>query len=523
MAGGVIAASASTPTVTGGYTYSLAADFSGATNVPTLVDVTALPATTAWIPGPSTGVIYNDGAGKLDGVVAMVVTNTATGLKVGKLVVDVSGSVSSVGKSNAPAVKMSLKGEGYSESGSTQSPLTFSAAFAGVLKTISNAPAGPFADSHVLVIETDPASGVTNSAYATSLSTATDFQSSYQEIGIVYHYFEVQSNYNDVSGPGGSGIATTNLTMVNDVIDTYTVNVGPVIASYTNYLTNVYVPAGSFSNKLVFTNGGQYVIATNSSGGSWTGITPAEVPDYLAAFAFNVTNGTPTNGGVVRQVIAALYTNTITGYTNPATGLANVFDEIVGTLKGSAKVGSASVPINDTASTLVADHTSWTDAKATLTSNNVFNLLAVGAFGGYTTNAFGINQHTNLVGYHIVYRENITGGLSETYKDTLNAKVVQYGAKFRTSAKTGSDSSDDFSGTGTIAVKTTTSHTNHFTATNYTAKLTGVAYARGSALALSGTNGYFVSYDTPNTVGSGVVLTLTNFASTNLLAYLLLM
>src|SRR4051794_18489101 len=124
----LLASAAATKVPDHGTNYIMNAQFTN--HPPLLLDVSGVPVSTnlqftGFTGNNSFGVVYTDGAGKIDGVRDLVVTNLSGDVSpfaTAKYVVDVAGSLNTSGKSNTANVKMILKGDGYAEdaAGATQ-------------------------------------------------------------------------------------------------------------------------------------------------------------------------------------------------------------------------------------------------------------------------------------------------------------------------------------------------------------------------------------------------------------------
>src|SRR6185436_12770880 len=155
LAGGaMVASAAATKSPDLGYVYNLNATFTN--NVPVLLDVAGVPTIDTnftLFPG-NEGVVRTDGAGKVDGVYDMYITNLtqAAPLVEGAYIADITGSITTTtsgGGNPRPVVTVSMKGNGYSRDGEANTTngassfsLTFSSKNAAGIAT-NNSVQGP--------------------------------------------------------------------------------------------------------------------------------------------------------------------------------------------------------------------------------------------------------------------------------------------------------------------------------------------------------------------------------------------
>src|SRR4051812_28083067 len=146
-----------------GTNYILNAEFTN--NAPNVLTVTDVPKSSGLTPTnfPDLdflfGEVVTDGAGKIEGVHDLVLTNLSADVSPStsaKLVVDITGSITTSGKANTPNVKMSMKGDGYAEdsAGGNQVGANLNLNFATTGVVVSNSSVGPFF-TNVTVIRTN--------------------------------------------------------------------------------------------------------------------------------------------------------------------------------------------------------------------------------------------------------------------------------------------------------------------------------------------------------------------------------
>lgn len=429
LTSGIVAASAATAPESGA-TYTLSANLTK--NEPRLAIVNGLP-TAEQLPvqAGTNGLVYTDGAGKIDGV-QDVLLRLPGPMSNGVYVADVSGSVS-MNKSNVPAVRMTLKGSGYAwgTPAGAQTNSNFTLTFTGTA-TRQEQTVAVFDGTDVsrIVVNSD---GTTNYTIVdTNLYKTAEWRAEgYNEVKVTYHYSETTSELKN----------GTNVVKIKNKIATEKVAVGlPASASVSNTL-NAPHSTRTFPNVHV---------STEFEGGVTNlvyGLDSTNLQSYLDSYAIS-------NAGFI-QVVASVEVDRQGDYykSNPIV-YVNDIEAMAGRLKGTIRAGK----------------TTWKiDQPATLTAP-------------YTL-------YTAISNAAAIYEQSIPGaGLVMDTRGRLNALVVQQGNHlWTTGPSTPSPDADDdsFSGKGTLDPRRST----------YKATLKGVAFNRGSQLSLNGTNGLLLRYE----------------------------
>lgn len=510
VAGGVFAASAgSNPLDTQGFTYKLNAAFTN--NPPVIVDISGIPDVTAAnvpILNPGLGVTMTDGAGKIDGVWGVQITNlTGTApFTYADMVVDVSGSITA--SKGVAQAKMTLKGNGRAyDSGflaTTNGAATVNMTFAstkGQGVTFRSDSEGPFS-TNVYVFLND-------STNYNSIDQSHDPVITYRSRPALSSLmFELNTSSAVTNG------ANQRVDVQNDV---YPVTGGAMTngQGFVFYfgsgtlVSNLYVLLGTnlfqlakLGDDINYQTVGTNV--THADTNAIYGIAIETVPSFIAGYtAAFTTNGVNTNLGTTSvSKVVGVATNTsaatLVNETDPGTlTYSNGWYEVSGVVNGSIKAGKATYKFpKDTASIFTTPHF--------LVSSFMYP-LSTSTNETYTTNGAVITTNvvvtTNFV--QAVRKTTVTGSsISLNPMDSLSGVAVRFGKKLYTSSVL-----DPIDGSGKGSVSASSK------ATNYNLSIKGVSRSKGGSLKLTGTT------DPKYIAGYAVftnVITVTNVASLGL-------
>jgi hypothetical protein len=299
------------------------------------------------------GEVYTDGSGKIDGVEDMVFTNldlTCGSFTSGDFVTRITGSISTVGRSNTVMVTMNMKGNGYvqNDTGSTQSSASLNLSFTCKLIPTNSAvvTTGTFVE-----IGTNAGGAAFTNVYTYLPETNYTFVSAYQTLDVIY--------LTETSDTFTTNVLGTNTVLIQDQIcqndcqvkfgiPTGTTNTTPFSTCLcSNILTNLVVIGTNITYRSIGTN----IIAGHTRTNYIFGLSITNLQEYIDAVAgCNTMNGT----GIV-QTVTTLLTNTIA-----ASSTTNV------TLWASitAPVGNPCSPTTNSVKTTFSN--SWFEVDASL-------------------------------------------------------------------------------------------------------------------------------------------------------------
>jgi hypothetical protein len=443
----------------------------------------------------SEGVVATDGSGKIDGVQRIYLISS--GVK-NDYVGDISGSVTTIGKSNTPVVRMTIKATGYvTNATGPDDTSTLNVTFTSSGGIVSNAPGAINLTTNGVDYVINP-DGTTNFSDPrtrywypgeTSSSASSSSNSAYSTLGYMYNVvktnalggFTYQNTNTYVPVIGVTNLVTVetdfgisnhiNFGTATDPTPIYTVQAGqnPALFNVLAIGTNMVVSFGVTNYTEIY------------------GIT--NVADFISAL--NYTNpGTVVNNagmsidnGGLWQFSTALSTNTTAASSSANTNFTRSYSDtwfsLNGTLKGTLKNGTSSAQTFNEPVSLAESHTEYTQFAGT---NGQVNVLIKPVYAS--------------VDVHQV--------------DSLDGRVVQSSLKVFSLIST-TDSGFNFIGNGnvTTAIKQLPKHVKSTNVT-YTASISGRAQSRGSSLSLKGTAGTYFNPFGINTNAPAATLTLSN-------------
>ncbi len=444
------------------------------------------------------GVTATDGAGKIDGVWDLTVTNlnSLAPRTEGHFIVDINGNIVSVGKTPVTMVRMNVKGGGYVQAtnGTSQADASITFAFSGTLSNFSSS-VGPFTTNvHHVILN---ANGTTNDVSDdTFFGTSNVVVSTFTDVGYSNLQFYVNTSVNQ-STNNASG--TNTIQQHNEAYFDSGGDLNPATfdGTYafgtkadTNVLDSVTFITPS-TNGLVTNVFNVYSIGTNVYFQTTDGTTnfdidtqvqgfdlaqmPAFIDAYTAGRLYAGTNGVPPTNFVVRSVTTLSHagSSTTTTVTNQTPGLtySDTWREVSGKVTGSVRIRGDSQSLNGPAKF------------------------------GESHSVFSSSPDSNGV----VVTEQIVNDdgsfWSHTSFDRFVARVVTVNQKLLlSSGNIDADISDGgWSGKGTL------DHRHN----KYRAAVRGAAFARGSSANLSGTIGPMIL----RTFAEINVVSITNVAA----------
>ena len=491
LAGGALVASAAKGDK--GFTYDLDVTF---TNPVTILDISGVPQvnTNFSLTAGNEGVAMTDGAGKIDGVWDMYITNltAAAPLVDGDYAVDLSGSITTVTKSGNPipqtVVNMTMKGNGRSRDDldTTNGPASFSLTFNNkALGGISsNSSVAVFTTNVTLVqqfgdfFETNGTTAyapVTNVFFRTGplvlpFLTFTVNTSDTNASPIDNEVFEQSSalstNFQNVKFYFGSGTLVSNLYFL------FGTNLVQISALGTNINFRSQQALGASNATPIFAN-------TNVI----FGIDTASVPSFINAFT--QANTSTTNPF---SLVASIVTNTENAGFSSATNntvvtgipvFSNAWLEVAGLINGSVKQGKKSTPVKNAAGLFTTSHSIFTPFTQT----------------SFETNGTGTNAVITTNVTQFVLQQFVGGGNIELDSTrNFSARLVQFNKSIWSS------SSEGFSGKGSLSPSKTKQ--------TYTLNQKGVAFNKGSSLTFKG--------NTASNYIAGISIQTNLFTVTNL-------
>ena len=472
LAGGALVASAAKGDK--GFTYDLNVTF---TNPVTIVDISGVPQinTNFSLTAGEQGVVLTDGAGKIDGVWDMYITNltAAAPLVDGDYAVDLSGSITTVTKSGnpipQPVVNMTMKGNGRSRDDldTTNGPASFSLTFNN--KTVSGVAtrtntAGPFGTNNVTVV-VDNGNGTFDTNSPTAYNPVTNVAFLTAPITLPFLTFTVNtSDTNDLANVINNVFERDSTVLTNGQFTRFYFGSGTLISNlFFVFGTNV-MQVSALGTNISFVSQTPPGI-TNATTNVIFGVDTASVPAFINSFTqFNTSTTNPLSAvsGVVTNIDTAAGNGSNPSGTNVTvvTGIpefSSSWLEVSGLINGSIKQGKKSTSVKNAAGLFTTPHTNFTPFTQTT----------------FETNTVGTNTVITTNVTQFVLEQSVGGG-SIALEQTTNfsAKIVQFNKSIWSS------SSEGFSGKGTLN-PTKTKQT-------YTLNQKGVAFNKGSSLTFKG-------------------------------------
>lgn len=478
------------------------------TNNPSAVvaDVTGLPAFSELASNNPYGVVYTDGGGKIDGIEDMVFTNLQLSCgpyTSGDFVTRITGSITSVGKSNEVIVTMLMKGGGYvqNETGSTQAQANLNLQFTGKLfatNSVINT------TSTFVEIGTNNAGIAFTNVYTYFPETNYVFTNAYQTLDVIY------LTETSVAFPTNTAAGTNTVLVQNEICQTECpVNFGVPTGTTNTMPFNTCLCSNLFTNLVVigtnitYRSRGTNIVLGLTKTNYIFGLDISNVPAYIAAMtSCNTSNGV----GIVQTF--AVVTNTVTEFSStnvlpyavitqptPCAALrtnnvgltfSNGWFEVDGTLRGRIATARCQQSFKGTNASLYLPFTSYTTFTGSGANTN-------GPFFGPNCPIVSLDD----LGVMYVVREDVSNNdlrVVPASGSFSSATIKQFGQVIYASA------SGALAGAGSINQKKQTYHL----------PLTGVGYLHGSSLVATGAlaTNLIVAY----TLETNIV-TLTNFAA----------